>query len=493
MKTEKIAREADLVAVCVDGLFGQYNHRIRLLSDGLTLVHGPNGVGKTSLLKLIGFAITLDVDQLALLAFDRFSLSFSDGRHLTVTRSKSEPRPSHQSLFPDSEITIEREFATGLTFVLRGSDNTKHEWTISNTLPEEGKPSRIRQLRQLRESRPWLTRINPEQWLDERSHQILSTDEVLEQQSFGWSRKDRLGREKFLERIPKIPVQTIESQRLLVTGVHEHSASHRKQKETTNAVQFFVDQMSSKIGQTFLQSANVSQELDRTFAHRVLTSTENVDQSEHVLRDKYQKQLGTWTKIKDAGLLPELSEGMRNRFHRFGRPQGPEQLSLPENELDITQQRVLSCHLTDTQQKQEPYQSLLNQVELFLSIINSRFAYSGKELKCDAAEGFRVYARSGKKVPLELLSSGEQHEVVLNYQLIFGVQENSLVLIDEPEISLHIEWQREFIHQIRRIAEVRGHKFIVATHSPQIIDEHWDNTQVLGGALGDMNESDELN
>jgi len=481
MKNKKLDQEADLVSVAVFGLFGQHNHCITLKGDGLTLVHGPNGVGKTSLLKLIGFAISLNVDQLARVVFDQFSLDFSNGKQLTIDRTTTETVVESETV-TDEEIVESKAITTQLIFKWTGGNEKERKLKVNNSPSRDDERSRGGMLRKIRDLRPWLTRVGPDEWVDERTRELLTTDEVLEQQSFGLSRKETEQRERFLEHIPSIPVETIESQRLLVTTVSDRTNSrHRAEKETTNAVQFYAKKMSAKIRQTFHQSANVSQELDRTFAHRVLTSTESLSQRERALRETYQQQLGTWAKIKDAGMLPEFDGPPRGRFFRLPQTQAPEQLSLPD-ELDATQQRVLSFYVADTEQKLQPYRSLIDRVELFLSIVNSRFAYSGKELRCDASEGFRVQSKAGKKVPLEFLSSGEQHEIVLNFQLIFGVDEKSLVLIDEPEISLHVDWQREFIHQIQRIAEVRGHKFIIATHSPQIIDEHWDSTEVLRGS-----------
>ena len=48
-----------LQRVEVDGLFGLYDHRIDLeLNDRVTFLHGPNGVGKTAILKMIDAALT---------------------------------------------------------------------------------------------------------------------------------------------------------------------------------------------------------------------------------------------------------------------------------------------------------------------------------------------------------------------------------------------------------------------------------------------------
>ena len=77
---------------------------------------------------------------------------------------------------------------------------------------------------------------------------------------------------------------------------------------------------------------------------------------------------------------------------------------------------------------------------------------------------------------LDQLSSGEQHEVVLLYELIFNVKDDVLVLIDEPEISLHVTWQKEFLSDLLRIIELQNIQVMIATHSPAIINGRWDLT-----------------
>ena len=62
------------------------------------------------------------------------------------------------------------------------------------------------------------------------------------------------------------------------------------------------------------------------------------------------------------------------------------------------------------------------------------------------------------------------------FELLFKVSPNTLVLIDEPEISLHVAWQKEFLNDLSKITELENIRVIVATHSPQIINEHWDLT-----------------
>lgn len=98
-----------------------------------------------------------------------------------------------------------------------------------------------------------------------------------------------------------------------------------------------------------------------------------------------------------------------------------------------------------------------------------------------------MYKSSGhdEKLSLGQLSSGEKQEIILFYELIFESEKNIHLLIDETEISLHIEWQLKFMDDLLRIAKYKNFKVTVATHSPQIINNHWDIQIDLGEMYGD--------
>ena len=89
-------------------------------------------------------------------------------------------------------------------------------------------------------------------------------------------------------------------------------------------------------------------------------------------------------------------------------------------------------------------------------------------------EPFSVFSQF---LPTTSLSSGEKHLVKIFGQILLGHQnvdfENCIYLIDEPEISLHIEWQLKFIHFLNLIVESTQCQFIISTHSPSIINGNW--------------------
>lgn len=67
-------------------------------------------------------------------------------------------------------------------------------------------------------------------------------------------------------------------------------------------------------------------------------------------------------------------------------------------------------------------------------------------------------------------SSGEQCILLSTLSIASSIENNSLILIDEPEISLHPEWQETYIDLLMKIFSTHnGCHFIIATHSPQIV------------------------
>ena len=74
---------------------------------------------------------------------------------------------------------------------------------------------------------------------------------------------------------------------------------------------------------------------------------------------------------------------------------------------------------------------------------------------------------SGYKVTIDQLSDGEKQLYGRVISLMILQPNNSIILIDEPEISLHPAWQQKIMQIYSRIGT--NNQFIVATHSPQII------------------------
>ncbi len=72
-----------------------------------------------------------------------------------------------------------------------------------------------------------------------------------------------------------------------------------------------------------------------------------------------------------------------------------------------------------------------------------------------------------QKLNFDSLSSGEINMATILYYLIFKTANGSIVLIDEPEVSLHMEWQKQFADIVKTIMKRQpGMQVIIASHSP---------------------------
>ena len=112
--------------------------------------------------------------------------------------------------------------------------------------------------------------------------------------------------------------------------------------------------------------------------------------------------------------------------------------------------------------------SATNPSRSFLESVNSFLSDSGKHLLFSEPEGLRVQLPNGQGASAAELSSGELQLLILFTFLYFGFgqQEEFTIIIDEPELSLHLEWQGRYLEAITR-ANLNA-QFIVATHSPEI-------------------------
>jgi len=75
----------------------------------------------------------------------------------------------------------------------------------------------------------------------------------------------------------------------------------------------------------------------------------------------------------------------------------------------------------------------------------------------------------GKEFDINGLSSGEKQLFLRGLSLKFLEANNSIILIDEPEISLHPEWQQKIIKVYENIGI--NNQLIIATHSPHIVGD----------------------
>ena len=79
----------------------------------------------------------------------------------------------------------------------------------------------------------------------------------------------------------------------------------------------------------------------------------------------------------------------------------------------------------------------------------------------------------------ESLSSGERQLLLLFCYTLLAREKTSIFIIDEPELSLNVKWQRRLIGALRDIVEDTPNQFLFATHSIELIAQHEDSVHRL--------------
>lgn len=426
----------------VEGLFGLYRHDIALNQDKhVTAIIGPNGVGKTLCLRMIDALFNKKYNLFLLIPFGACTYAFSDGLEIKISK----------------EISTSKESAhkTKLTFQLTKDGQAPITWRPFDKLEKENARLRNVRLNFAREVE-LLSAMEVEVFVDHlRNPFQTERDRAFQSEEA----------EVFSNLLEGSKCHLIEAQRLLVIPEAEDRSGN---KATVLAVDQKSKTLSQRIKAVLTQYAALSQSLDRSFPHRIL----------------HGRKLPVADPNTIEGDLSQL-EARRRALEAVGilEPETESVTEVPRKMTDDVQ-KVFSVYIADTNKKLDVFSGLQRKIQLFESLIKERFV--SKSISIDKEKGFTVTSFSGNKISLNSLSSGEQHQLVLIFELLFETETGDLVLIDEPELSLHVAWQRKFVDDLLKIIEANPFDAILATHSPVLIGHHFDLAVELKGHDGEQ-------
>ena len=135
--------------------------------------------------------------------------------------------------------------------------------------------------------------------------------------------------------------------------------------------------------------------------------------------------------------------------------------------------KVLSLYVDDMNDKMGRFDQLYKKMSLFKQVITDK-VLSEKTINF-SDNGMKITNVNGWVLPdLHKLSSGEQNLLILYFNLIFNSNAKTILMIDEPENSLHVAWQSKMLDDFIEMTNVTGCQIILATHSPTFIDGRWE-------------------
>ena len=137
----------------------------------------------------------------------------------------------------------------------------------------------------------------------------------------------------------------------------------------------------------------------------------------------------------------------------------------------LIQQEINKPYINQAQ-LQQYYQDMTEMQET----CNSLFAPSLKWDGDSSQIQFLLLKHGNKVISPGELSSGEKQMLVLLINTLLLLKKECIVFWDEPEISMHVDWQKVLIATMQKINP--NMQLIIATHSPFIIYDGWENRVV---------------
>ncbi len=436
-------------------LFGIFDHEIPLnLDSRITIMHGPNGVGKTVLLRMIDGLFSRSYQVFGEVPFQNFCIEFDCGDRLAVIHEDNS-RQLPLDLSYNLEPHVFQRIGTIYVRYINSNGDIVHEYEVMSSRPR-------------RHHHQFIT-DSTEEWYSDSDidlHELagLSLEEardLIDDQINEWmpSKDDE---KKWLQEIQRSRQTLLISSDRLQPKVRSKAGSisfarPAPSTELEETVKKHARDLAHKIRSALDEYGEIAQRKDRTFPRRLIQSAGKLTISESQLKTRLRQLEQKSTELMRLGLLDRDEDALDVR--RFG-------------VADKNIKETLSIYVADIEEKLSVFDTIAQQLRILTDIVNKRFQH--KRLTIDKQHGFVISPLNGDQpIPLQSLSSGEQHELVLLYQLLFDAKPNALIMIDEPEISLHVNWQEQFLNDIQRVSDLRQFDVLIATHSPDIIsDKH---------------------
>jgi energy-coupling factor transporter ATP-binding protein EcfA2 len=430
----------------VKGLFNTYNYAIPLqgpnglqqplmpdetVGPSVVILYGPNGSGKTTILAMINGFMELDFNIFRAVPFSSAVLRFSDGERVEVTARKSDgPSPLVVSykdhkvrLHPLRPGPLEEKDATRVE-EFRSAFNRSTSG-INYTLIDTHR---------------FLDNYRADDFASRIRHRYGLPD-------------DDLARHQATVRRLAIDSPTIRRRRS--EEEHEGRLLAQKVKRFINLAQgdyrsFFAarePELFTRIIQRFVSPQRITVNPDDLYAR--LSMIREADQANLRL-----------------GIRPDIWD-----FDELGKI-----LADPDTSREAL--AVIGAYVDFLESRHADRQLIAERLLVFERLINQFF--EGITTTIDPDLGLRIESAGESILFEDQLSSGQYHLLYLLVEALTTRRRGTVIAIDEPELSMHISWQRKLIKALIECAAGAEPQFIFATHSPDLAANFRESTISLG-------------
>ncbi|MFJ9541604.1 AAA family ATPase [Streptomyces sp. NPDC101225] len=477
------AEESALVSAFeIHGLFGNRYLHVDLVGEGverskgrrLSLLYGNNGSGKTTALKLLWHALSPSDkeghrNQIARTPFERFTIFLCRGDVITfvktgglvgdftatVTKNEKKIVEQFYSALPDGTIT-----AVGPR--RESSQQDIHQQPLFEV-----------------ESR------------DPRSHVGVIWEDLAADFQFEIQKSLRAFERqpdtfvKYLENLGTGPYMLADDRRIYGDDIERKNNRHRSRRVVVEADEGAGSSPAS--GVTAELAIAVQRAYDMIQKMIIDGNVSGSRGSNNVYLGILEKISQATPKEADRETRRRLGGNLRDiakktaEYSKYGlMPTIREESFLevlnrtPDSRLDVAED-VLQPFLEAQVARLDALSHVARLLATLTREVDRFFESSGKRVRYRAPSGIRVLSEDGELLQLDNLSSGERQILLLLLNTVLARQSTRLFLIDEPELSLNVKWQRQLMGALLALTEGTPVQFIVATHSIEVITGHRDS------------------
>lgn len=427
----------------VKGLFGLYDYDIPFpQKPAVKILTGPNGYGKTTLLMAVNHLYKGEFWYFHYLDFQEISVYIAEQdieqrivikKQLTTISQgiSSLERDNEEKVFDDTDNEVYEEIVTLYD---------KEEKEIEHFLVTE---EYIQSL--IFNARRWLYHDMPSQ----RDEDLIAIGYDAEDDDYMRSRCKNIS----------LALQEYETKYLPAQRVFNRE-NVRSTNRPMRLYAYEIDHVNDEIGRLYHRTQNefaaTSQRIDATYISRLIKREECYQREELQSKlDALKKRIGAYKELNLFNNMELLDYSLNNEqsYSEF--------------------KKVLSLYVDDMNDKMDRFETLYKKISLYKRVVTNK-VLSEKTIDF-SDDGLTVTNVKGRVLDnLHKLSSGEQNLLILYFNLIFKSNSKTILLIDEPENSLHVAWQAKMLEDYVTMAETTGCQIVLATHSPTFVDGRWE-------------------
>ena len=397
--------------ISVSGLWG--SHQIDLhLHENVNFLIGINGTGKTTLMNLVGAVLTCNYEMLTQISFNE----------ITIQLKKENEKSQIRVVYNELENTKYERVQAELAYYVRSNETEPETEYLINRINR----NTSRKIYSQQDLEQQLNSLINVVWLTiHRIHPYMMTEEPY-------------------QRRISVPLIDIKLKNLSIRLARHFSALESQARTENN-----VFQRNILLGLVGEEWKSDKENKNKQTLSQTRELAENVFKETGVNETDYQV-------------------GLDKLFERYEAINSNE---LTTKELaSLVIMRRLERVMQDWQSKRSKHKEIFARRDRFLTILNS--LCKGKTFKIAETNELVVENISNSQIPLSKLSSGEKQLLILLGEPLLQGDHRWLYIIDEPELSLHIQWQAKLVSGIKDLSPQI--QIFFATHSPDIVSSYSD-------------------